>query len=193
MRGCRRFADHSGVSEIAESKQFWRCQKEFLDDNWTLKTSFNAKLHWRSPFLVTSTGILRLNVGVRKLNTLNLQSKVGVWLLALLVFGLPLLNCVLPAQAMTTAEKECCKKMAGECGRAGMAQSHSCCPPNGSVDTLPLVKAASPALTQFTLPVVHVIPQAELIASTDAFLSPWAMQVHSPPGETPPNTTVLRI
>jgi hypothetical protein len=30
--------------------------------------------------------------------------------MAFLLFALPLLNCVTPAQAMTTAEKECCKK-----------------------------------------------------------------------------------
>ena len=143
---------------------------------------------------MTSTDILRLIAGTRKLNPLNLSSKFGVWLLVLLLFGLPLLNCVTPAQAMTAAEKECCKKMAGECGRAGMAQSHSCCPPSGSVDTRPLVvKAASPALSHFTLAVVHVIPAAEFASAASAVLTPWAGQVHSPPGETPPNTTVLRI
>jgi len=124
---------------------------------------------------------------------LNLSGKFGVWLLALLLFGLPLLNCVTPAQTMTTAEKECCKKMAGECGRAGMAQSHSCCPPDGSVDTHPLVKAASPALSHFTLAVAHVIPETEFASSASSVLAPWAVQVHSPPSETPPNTTVLRI
>jgi len=143
---------------------------------------------------VTSTDILRLIIGTRKLNPLNLSSKFGVWLLALLLFGMPLLNCVSPAQAMTTAEKECCKKMAGECGRAGMSQSHSCCPPNGSVDTRPLlVKAAPPVLSHFTLAVAHVIPQTEFASAVSAVSTPWAAQVHSPPGETPPNTTVLRI
>jgi hypothetical protein len=142
---------------------------------------------------VTSTDILRLKQGARKLNPLNLPSKFGVWLLALLLFGLPLLNCVTPAQAMTTAEKDCCKKMAGECGRAGMAKSHSCCQSSSSLDTRPLAKVASPTIPHFTLAMTDVIPQAVILVSAHAFLNPWVMQFHSPPAETPPDNTVLRI
>src|SRR2546423_12934610 len=113
--------------------------------------------------------------------------------MAFLLIGLPLLNCVTAAQAMTTAEKDCCKKMAGECGRAGMAKSHSCCQSSSSLDTRPLTRVASPAIPHFTLYVTDVIPQAEILPSTNSFLSPWAMQFHSPPAETPPDNTVLRI
>ena len=124
---------------------------------------------------------------------LKLLGKVGVVVLALMLAALPVAACMLPGAAMTTAERDCCKKMAGECGHAGMAQSHSCCHSNGSPDTRPLVKVASPAITHLTLAVGHVTPQAELLDSSPAFLSRWPAQVHSPPGETPPNTTVLRI
>jgi hypothetical protein len=120
-------------------------------------------------------------------------SKFGVSILAFLLFGLPLLNCVTPAQAMTAAEKECCKKMAAECGRAGMAQSHSCCQSDGSADTCPVLKSASPKIAHFALTIAFEIPHVDLIAGPAPVLAPWALQFHSPPGETPPDTPVLRI
>jgi hypothetical protein len=82
--------------------------------------------------------------------------------------------------------------MAGECGRAGMAQSHSCCQPSAAVDTHPLVKAASPTITH-SLVTAHQIPSSELIRSTAPLFISWTAQFHDPPGETPPGTTVLRI
>lgn len=94
---------------------------------------------------------------------------------------------------MTASEKECCKKMAGQCGHAGMGQSHSCCPPNGSLDNIPTLKAASPVSAHFTLSVVHVVPQAELMAFVATALPLSDSLVHGPPGETPPDGSVLRI
>ncbi len=41
--------------------------------------------------------------------------------------ALPVAACVLPGAAMTSAERECCKKMAEQCGEMGMAKSHPCC------------------------------------------------------------------
>ena len=132
-------------------------------------------------------------IGVRKLSTVNLRSKFGTWSLALFLFALPLLNCTLPARAMTTAEKECCKKMAGECGSAGMSQSHSCCPKNGSVENLPIVKAASPTTDHFALSALHIVPQTELVPAVTLGLHVLDSSEHGPPCETPPSTTVLRI
>ena len=123
----------------------------------------------------------------------KLSHRLGGWLLAFLLFGLPLLNCVMPAQAMTAAEKECCKKMAGECGRAGMGQSHSCCPPSGSVDSHPILKATPSASVHITQVAVGILPQVELVAPVATSWPSWMAQVHGPPGETPPHTTVLRI
>lgn len=113
--------------------------------------------------------------------------------MAVLLFGLPLLNCVTPAQAMTVAEQECCKKMAGECGRAGMAQSHSCCQHDGTADNHPLLKAPPPSVGDLGLAVAHPAPQFELLAPNVMLLARWEMQVHDPPGESPPDTRVLRI
>lgn len=131
-------------------------------------------------------------MGARKLNTVSLRSKFGTWSLALFLLALPLLNCTLPARAMTVAEKECCKKMANECGSAGMGQSHSCCPKNGSVENLPIVKAASPTTDHFGLSVLHIAPQIELVPAVILGLHVLDSSEHGPPGETPP-TTVLRI
>jgi len=53
--------------------------------------------------------------------------KVGVSLLLLLVLATPMMACLIPAIAMTAADRDCCKRMAGHCGHKGKAQSHSCC------------------------------------------------------------------
>ena len=137
--------------------------------------------------------VQQAKVAIAGLNPLNLSTKFGVWSMAVLLFGLPLLNCVTPAQAMTAAEQECCKKMAGECGRTGMAQSHSCCQHDGTADDHPLLKAAPISIADVGLPVAHFAPQFELLAPKATVLARWELQVHGPPGETPPNTTVLRI
>jgi hypothetical protein len=136
--------------------------------------------------------LLLLTVGVRKLDPVNTLRKFGIGLLAFVLFGTPLLNCVTPPQAMTAAEKECCKKMAVECGRAGMASSHSCCQSDGAADTRPLLKSASPTITSHTLFIAN-ISHLELLTSQSAILVSQPAQLHGPPGETPPNRTVLRI
>jgi hypothetical protein len=142
--------------------------------------------------LVVDDRFLRLTLGVRKLDPVNKLRKFGIGLLAVLLFGTPLLNCITPTQAMTAAEKECCKKMAAECGRAGMASSHSCCQSDGSGDTRPLLKSAATAIAHHTLVVSHVISHLDLRTSQSAILVSQPVQ-HGPPGETPPGTTVLRI
>jgi hypothetical protein len=53
--------------------------------------------------------------------------RVGVFALAVLFAALPVMACAVPNAAMTAAERECCKKMAGQCGDMGMAKSHPCC------------------------------------------------------------------
>ena len=53
--------------------------------------------------------------------------KVGVFALTALFAALPVMACAVPNAAMTPAERECCKKMARQCGDMGMAKSHPCC------------------------------------------------------------------
>src|SRR5215831_3191323 len=95
---------------------------------------------------------------------LKCLDKVVGFALVLMLAALPVAACVVPSASMTSPERECCKKMAGECGRAGMAKSHSCCPPNGSIDNPPILKAASPISIHFSLSVLHFIQQTELLA-----------------------------
>jgi hypothetical protein len=52
--------------------------------------------------------------------------RFGVSALALMLAALPVAMCVLPGAAMTSAERECCKKMAEQCGDMGTAKSHPC-------------------------------------------------------------------
>jgi len=75
-----------------------------------------------------------------------------------------------------------------------MAQSHSCCQSDGSGDTHPLLKDASPKVTVLQVTVAHVIPQIELPAnSLESLNQSSTLWLDHLPGETPPGTTVLRI
>ena len=47
---------------------------------------------------------------------LKVIRKLSVFALAVLFAGLPVMACMVPNAAMTAAERECCKKMAGQCG-----------------------------------------------------------------------------
>ena len=57
----------------------------------------------------------------------RLAVKVGASALALVLAALPVMACTIPGAAMTAVERDCCKRMAQECGKTGMKQSHSCC------------------------------------------------------------------
>jgi hypothetical protein len=101
---------------------------------------------------------------------------------------------VLPGAAMTSAERECCKKMAEQCGDMGMAKSHPCCKVTATSADFHALKTASSQLDPAVL--FHPLP---LTAPTDAYFSlvQWWSRVsctHSPPGpESLLATTVLRI
>src|SRR5712675_2703121 len=58
--------------------------------------------------------------------------KLGAYfriLVAVLLFGGPIMACAIPDAQLTAAEKQCCKEMGGDCGQdaSGMPMSHSCC------------------------------------------------------------------
>ena len=57
----------------------------------------------------------------------RLLVKVGISALALLMAALPVMACTVPGAVMTAAERDCCKRMANQCGHSGMAKSHGCC------------------------------------------------------------------
>jgi hypothetical protein len=122
-------------------------------------------------------------------------AKVGVSILAMLLAALPVAACVLPGAGMTSAERECCKKMAGQCGDMGMAKSHPCCKVTATPTDFHALKTASSQLGHVSLVLFHALP---LSAQTGAYLSlaRWPSRVsctHSPPGLESLTTTILRI
>src|SRR5207245_9964582 len=124
---------------------------------------------------------------------LKLLIKVGVSALALMMAALPVAACVLPGAGMTSAERECCKKMAEQCGDMGMAKSRPCCQPTTSLDFHAL-KAPS-SQDHLSLVVLQGLP-ISIQAITCLSLTPMAFRVsytHGPPGLESLTTTVLRI
>jgi hypothetical protein len=101
----------------------------------------------------------------------------------------------LPGAAMTSAERECCKKMAEQCGDMGMAKSHPCCKVTATPADFHALKTASSQLDHVSLVLFHALP---LTAQADVYfsLAQWSSRVsrtHSPPGLESLTTTVLRI
>ena len=120
--------------------------------------------------------------------------KVVVSLLSLLLFAAPIMACALPALAMTAAERDCCKRMAGECGKKGM--SHSCCQTTTAPDRLPAIKSSSDVSSQH-LPSVLLaaLLPTPVAAIVTEFGSQWwaSSDIHSPPVSPPVSISVLRI
>ena|SRR5437660_5431451 len=126
--------------------------------------------------------------------TLKLVQKLAVFALAVLFATLPVMACVLPDAAMTPAERECCKKMAGQCGDMGMAKSHPCCRVTATPGDFHALKTASSQLHHFSFVLFHALP---LTSQANAYfsLAQWSSRVwctHSPPG-LDSATTILRI
>ena len=126
---------------------------------------------------------------------LRLLTKLGVSALALMLAALPVAACVLPGAAMTSAERECCKKMAEQCGDMGMAKSHPCCKVTATPADFHSFKITSSQLNHVSLVLSYALP---LNAQTDVYfsLAQWSSRVsctHSPPGLESLATTVLRI
>lgn len=136
---------------------------------------------------------LPLNLYFRE--TMRLVGKVGVSLLSLLLFAVPIMACALPAMAMSPAERECCKRMAQECGKMGMGKSHSCCQTAAVPDRLPAIKSSSDiGSKQLAVAFVHALPMVPTIAPMlESGSSPWAADIHSPPVSPPASISVLRI
>jgi hypothetical protein len=127
--------------------------------------------------------------------TLKLVEKIAVFALAGLFAGLPVMACVVPNAEMTAAERECCKKMAGQCGDMGMAKSHPCCQTNATPADFHALKTASSQLHHVGLVLLHALPP---MSQTDTYssLAQRSSRVsctHSPPGLESLATTILRI
>ncbi len=121
--------------------------------------------------------------------------KVGVSLLSLWLFATPIMACTMQANAMTAAERDCCKRMAQECGKGKMSQSHSCCKTVAMPDHLPAIKSSSDFNSGHSaLVLAHALPQlpAALIL-VEAASATGESDTHGPPGLPPVTISVLRI
>jgi hypothetical protein len=126
---------------------------------------------------------------------LTLARRLGVFVLAVLFAALPVMACAVPNAAMTPAERECCKKMAGRCGAMGMAKSHPCCQVTATPADFHALKTASSQLHHVSLVLAHTLPLTSQ-AAVYFSLAQWSSQVsctHSPPGLDSITTTILRI
>src|ERR1700686_5508433 len=103
---------------------------------------------------------------VDRLVMLKRLIKVGVSALALMLAALPVAACVLPGAGMTSAERECCKKMAEQCGDMGMAKSHPCCKVTATPADSHALKTTSSQLDHVSLVLFHTLPHA---AQADAY------------------------
>ena len=129
------------------------------------------------------------------LPVLKVLAKAGVFVLMLLIAALPVAACVLPGAQMTTAEQDCCKKMAEQCGHAGMVKSHPCCQISVAPSNLQALKTSATQISDLTLVVSHSLPvSAQSIAAiTVAPVGFQISDVHGPPGLESLSTTILRI
>src|ERR1700731_1756831 len=107
---------------------------------------------------------------------LKLVQKVAVFALAVLFAALPVMACVVPDAAMTAAERECCKKMAGQWGDMGMAKTHPCCQVTATPAYFHALKTASSQLHHVSLVLFHAL---SLTAQTDTYcsLAQWSSRV----------------
>ena len=118
--------------------------------------------------------------------------KLVAGVLALSLWGSPLMACMLPDALLTVEERECCKNMANECGQMEMPSSHSCC-------KVTVRDGDSYLASSRVLPAHSHLVASLLIPRTDFSLPaalpparPW-MQAHSPPVSPPETISILRI
>jgi len=119
-------------------------------------------------------------------------AKVGVFLLAFLSWGTPMMACMLPSAALTPEEQACCRRMAHECGDHQMPSSHSCCKTVGSQDQAAVAKSSFNLTYQAQL-LYAVQATAQLAEPPQHPFATSAVLGHSPP-ETPSSSSdILRI
>jgi hypothetical protein len=122
---------------------------------------------------------------------MNRASAFAMALVMVLWAVTPALACLLPGQEMTTAEQECCQKMAGQCGSAMMPSSHTCCqhPDEGETAVSPVAKYSAPR--HFA---VAVLPQAVIMPTCSASISGHSLDLSAPQPEASQGcNSILRI
>lgn len=124
----------------------------------------------------------------------RLVAKIGISALALLLAALPVMACAVPGAVMTAAERNCCKRMANQCGHSGMAKSHGCCEIQTAPNDFHAVKASF-SQPDHSLIDLHAQPVAlrTIAVSQLMFTTNTTLPTHSPPGLVYSATTILRI
>jgi len=117
--------------------------------------------------------------------------KLAALLLALSVFASPLMACLRPETTLTSEERDCCRKMAGDCGE--MPASHSCCKTTVR-DTDPYLSSSRVQISAPTQTAVAVLPVSETIGLPN-LISQFVISsdAHPPPESPPVKTSILRI
>src|SRR5262249_2488905 len=104
------------------------------------------------------------------------------------LFGYPAMACFTPDVRMTPAERDCCTRMAHQCGSMNMSASHSCCQK---------VQRPSSMLTATTVKFVPVAASEPVTSGSFSELSLCqglrSHQIHPPPESPPITTSILRI
>ena len=122
---------------------------------------------------------------------MNRASAFAVALIMVLWAVTPALACLLPRQEMTTAEHECCQRMAGQCGSTMMPSSHTCCqhPNERETSVSPVSKYSAPR--HFT---VAVLPQSVFTPINSTSISGHSLEFSAPqPEASPGRSSILRI
>ncbi|MGZ7074865.1 MAG: hypothetical protein ACXVJL_02595 [Candidatus Angelobacter sp.] len=109
---------------------------------------------------------------------------------ALLLLSVPLVACVLPGEAMTEAEQDCCLQMSDQCDSSQMSDAHTCCTKTPHIEgsTLKATSKYAPALPE-------AVPYAALCVAP-AIAAGVLPGLHSTPdgSPSPPGSiSVLRI
>jgi hypothetical protein len=118
-----------------------------------------------------------------------------VSLLAVVLFGGPLLACTVPGTQLSADEKECCKQMGGACHQngSGMPRSHSCCEsvvqPQRNLLPSSTFSFSGPTLVVSAVDLPAEFPLAE---QSGPFVGSFS-HAYSPPGEAVGASAPLRI
>jgi hypothetical protein len=115
-------------------------------------------------------------------------TQIAAVAVVLVLFGQPLLACVMPGHTMKAAEHACCVKMASMCNSSAMPMSHSCCKQSVSPQVIAFAKVRSCDLAAPAVLVSEFVAALPLFTHSRDFLAS-----DSPPGSPPKLSTVLRI
>ena len=117
--------------------------------------------------------------------------KLAALVLALCVWGSPLMACIVSGDISTEAERECCQQMADNCGSVTMPDSHSCC--KTTVREIGSYLANSRFDFSYSHPAVTQLVGMDFYAPATLTEAQSLVQTHSPPVSPPETISILRI